>query len=113
MSDYWCAVCHLPIVGDDIDERHTTDDGEDCHAACCPECHSAIICPYCGAEMRQTRGGATLRKRGPAYVCPKDEAATRTDAAGRMYRDSALANQHGPFVIVWEGDSLTTLTEMQ
>lgn len=36
---YWCAVCHQPIVGSDVEPRHTFD-GEDCHANCCPFCHA-------------------------------------------------------------------------
>lgn len=36
---YWCGVCHQPIVGGDVEPRHTYD-GEDCHASCCPFCHS-------------------------------------------------------------------------
>ena len=36
--DYFCEVCHQPITGDDIEDRHTAPDGEDCHAACCPRC---------------------------------------------------------------------------
>jgi hydrogenase maturation factor len=43
-------------------------------------------CPVCGATMRQTRRGATLQKRGPAYVCPVDEAETVPDAEGRLSR---------------------------
>lgn len=38
MSDYICEVCEQPIVGDDIDGRHSTASGEDCHALCCEEC---------------------------------------------------------------------------
>ena len=32
-----------------------------------------VKCPYCGEEMRQTRRGATLKRRGPSYVCPRNE----------------------------------------
>lgn len=44
------------------------------------------VCPICGAPMRQTRRGATLRKRGPAYICPADEAETVADTGGRLSR---------------------------
>lgn len=37
-SDYWCAICERPIEGDDIDARHSTVDGEDCHEGCCVIC---------------------------------------------------------------------------
>jgi hypothetical protein len=37
-TTYTCGVCEKPIVGDDIDARHSLNDGEDCHANCCPEC---------------------------------------------------------------------------
>ena len=39
LSDYFCAVCHQYIVGDDIADMHSTPDGEDCHAECCPACN--------------------------------------------------------------------------
>ena len=32
---YFCAVCHEHFD----DDPHTMPDGEDCHAACCPECN--------------------------------------------------------------------------
>lgn len=35
---YECAVCDRPIMGDDVDARHSLPDGEDCHAGCCPDC---------------------------------------------------------------------------
>lgn len=37
---YWCAVCTDPIIGDDIDARHSDYDGNDVHVACCPVCRS-------------------------------------------------------------------------
>lgn len=36
--DYWCFVCNAPITGDDIERRHSSDDGEDVHAQCCNKC---------------------------------------------------------------------------
>jgi hypothetical protein len=39
MTHYFCAVCFEPIEGQDIDNRHSTPDGDDCHEACCPECN--------------------------------------------------------------------------
>jgi len=44
-------------------------------------------CPDCGAAMRQIRRGATLAKRGPAYVCTVSEAERKQDASGRLYRE--------------------------
>lgn len=38
MSYYHCDVCDLSIEGDDIENRHSLDNGEDCHAGCCPTC---------------------------------------------------------------------------
>ena len=57
-------------------------------------------CPVCGMVMYQTRRGATLAKRGPAYLCPKDEAETWTDETGRRHRLSE--SQHKPARRVWE-----------
>lgn len=37
-SDYWCAICEKPIEDDDVDARHSTVDGEDCHEGCCVIC---------------------------------------------------------------------------
>lgn len=45
-----------------------------------------VLCPVCGLPMRQTRRGATLRKRGPSYICPKDEAETWKDEKGHLHR---------------------------
>lgn len=60
-------------------------------------------CPVCGAEMRQTRRGATLRKRGPAYICPADEAETYTDERGHLKRVADA--KHSPPRRVWsEGE---------
>lgn len=39
MSYYICDVCRFPIEGDDIDFRHSLDNGEDCHDHCCPVCN--------------------------------------------------------------------------
>ena len=55
--EYFCEVCHQPIVGPDIDERHTTDDGEDCHAACCPDpAHNPPRCRYTYSTGRCATG---------------------------------------------------------
>lgn len=43
---YECYVCDLPIVGDDIDARHSLPDGEDCHEACCPNCGDVLDLDY-------------------------------------------------------------------
>jgi hypothetical protein len=37
MGEYWCGVCYEqidPTAG----EIHSLANGEDCHAACCPDC---------------------------------------------------------------------------
>jgi len=44
-------------------------------------------CPDCGVAMRQTRRGATLARRGPAYVCPVSEREVKRAADGRLYRE--------------------------
>ncbi len=53
-------------------------------------------CPDCGAALRQTRKGATLAKRGPAYVCPMAE-------SGRGKR---TADDKHTYVRVWTIDEL-------
>lgn len=40
---YQCAECYQPITGDDIDTRHSRDDGEDVHVECCPRCNRAPV----------------------------------------------------------------------
>jgi len=60
-------------------------------------------CPICGAELRQTRRGATLRKRGPAYVCPVAEAEVRRDERGHLHRVEGARHQ---MTQVWEQDEL-------
>ena len=62
-------------------------------------------CPVCGQIMYQTRRGATLRKRGPAWLCPKDEAETWTDETGQRHRLSE--SQHKPALRVWEDHELS------
>lgn len=42
MSYYICGVCDQPITGDDIEDRHSTASGEDCHAQCCETCFPQI-----------------------------------------------------------------------
>jgi hypothetical protein len=61
-------------------------------------------CPICGATMRQTRRGATLNKRGPAYVCPVAEYERQKDDRGNI----VMTGSH-PFVAVYEADRLTAL----
>lgn len=61
-------------------------------------------CPVCGSRMRQIRRGATLARRGPAYICPVSEAEVERDANGHLYiRDDA---QHDGR-LVWHLDELT------
>jgi hypothetical protein len=43
-------------------------------------------CPDCGHEMRQTRRGATLARRGPAYICPVAESEVYADGRGHLHR---------------------------
>ena len=59
--------------------------------------NTSAICPDCGAPMRQTRRGATLAKRGPAYVCPRAEA-----ARGKRTSDDPHA-----YVRSWTPDELS------
>jgi len=49
MSYYICGVCDLAIEGYDIENRHSLDNGEDCHAGCCPTCE--IVCEVCDAHL--------------------------------------------------------------
>ena len=60
--------------------------------------------PVCGQIMGQIRRGATLKKRGPAYLCPKDEAETWTDETGRRHRFPE--SQHNPPCRVWTAEEL-------
>ena len=60
---YWCAECSKPIEGDDIDARHSTPDGEDCHAGCCPTCEiekkylsDPSQCPVCSSYSLTVQG---------------------------------------------------------
>jgi hypothetical protein len=62
-----------------------------------------MICPTCGSEMTQTRRGATLRRRGPAYVCPQSRADFPKDAEGRFYRREGAVH---PYVRVWSLEEL-------
>jgi hypothetical protein len=41
MSYYVCAECGEPIEGADVEDRHSTPAGEDCHATCCLVCYLA------------------------------------------------------------------------
>ena len=36
--EYWCSECGKPITGEQVDERHTSPDGEDVHAEGCEAC---------------------------------------------------------------------------
>jgi len=49
-------------------------------------------CPVCGAEMRQIRRGATLERRGPAYVCPQAEKEVFRDERGHLRRVAGAAH---------------------
>jgi len=60
------------------------------------------LCPVCKTEMRQTRRGATLAKRGPCYVCPADEAEVHKDERGHLYR----VGVHLAGVRAWEPHEL-------
>lgn len=59
---------------------------------------TAAPCPLCGAAMRQTRRGATLAKRGPAFVCPADE----------DERAAGTTNGVHPSLRSWQAHELTT-----
>jgi len=63
-----------------------------------------VLCPICGLPMRQTRRGATLKKRGPSYICPKDEAETWTDERGHMHR--IPESTHKPSLRIWEASEV-------
>jgi len=34
-----CSVCHETFTDDEWDDRHSDEDGLDCHERCCPYCH--------------------------------------------------------------------------
>lgn len=61
-------------------------------------------CPICGTTMRQTGRGATLRKHGPRYICPVDEADTTKDANGHLRRNPQ--SKHVPSLRSWRQDEL-------
>ena len=42
-------------------------------------------CPVCNTPLRQTHRGATLAKRGPAYVCPANEGELVRDEHGHLH----------------------------
>jgi hypothetical protein len=63
-----------------------------------------VLCPVCGLPMRQTRRGATLKKRGPSYICPKDEAETWKDDNGHLHR--IPESIHKQALRVWSLDEL-------
>lgn len=58
-------------------------------------------CPDCHTPMRQTRRGATLAKRGPAWVCPQAEAERVTDERGHLHMTSDI---HETVWVYFEGD---------
>jgi len=39
----FCAVCGEPFSREEWDHRHSTNDGSDCHEACCPICNSGTF----------------------------------------------------------------------
>jgi hypothetical protein len=58
MDTYFCEVCHQPITGADIEDRHSTPDGEDCHRACCTDpAHGPPECRYTYTTGRGWEGG--------------------------------------------------------
>jgi len=61
-------------------------------------------CPICDQPMRQLRKGATLNRRGPAYICPLDEAETWADENGHLHRFENAT--HHPPKRVWSEDEL-------
>jgi hypothetical protein len=46
MHNYWedaiCNVCGKPFSPEEWEARHSDEDGEDVHEACCPVCHRLI-----------------------------------------------------------------------
>lgn len=54
-----------------------------------------VDCPVCNTPMRQIRRGATLKKHGPAYICPNDEAETTTDEHGHLHRSPDAIHPRG------------------
>jgi hypothetical protein len=64
-------------------------------------------CPVCGARMRQTRRGATLARRGPAYVCPVDESEICRDTLGHPGR---CAGARHAWLRVWYPEELECVT---
>ena len=61
-------------------------------------------CPVCGAAMLQTRRGATLAKRGRAFVCPVDKAEKVVDERGHIVRKKDAI--HGRGVRSWEASEV-------
>jgi hypothetical protein len=55
-------------------------------------------CPICGAAMRKTGRGATLKKHGPKYICPVSEAEVIKDERGHLHM---VPNAKHPYVRVW------------
>jgi hypothetical protein len=68
--------------------------------------NGAVLCPICTQPMNQIRRGATLAKRGPAYVCPLDEAETWLDEQDHLHRFAKENRTHGETVRVWHPDEL-------
>lgn len=60
-------------------------------------------CPVCGVEMRQTRRGATLVRRGPAYVCPQAEAEVERDERGHLRRIAGAIHDRTRVYEAWDG----------
>jgi hypothetical protein len=67
-----------------------------------------ISCPDCGGPMRQTRRGATLKKRGPAYVCPAAEGEVYADERGHLKR---IADARHAYTRSWQAWELERLTD--
>lgn len=47
-DEIYCDICNKPFTEDEWDNRHSTEDGHDCHERCCPVCN--IRCPQCGSS---------------------------------------------------------------
>lgn len=37
-----CSVCGKTFTDKEWEERHSDEEGEDCHAECCPICHPPV-----------------------------------------------------------------------
>ena len=60
-------------------------------------------CPVCGTEMKPFGRGATLRKRGPRWVCPRAEAERYKDKRGHI---QVVPGALHSTVRIWREDEL-------